>query len=196
MEQLTLGLIEKSIVKVLATSAFNFRVELIEKVGKDDVAQLIELSEELAGIYGSQARLTRSNIKKYFNESTFPFVAREKGQIIGYIIGVPLEHFKNESWAHLDVNLGKGNTLYTYFFVVREKYRKKGGYAKTLKRIYINWIRKQGYTYVTGHVRQGIAEHFSEDTEIVKVFMDWYGLKTPFEYYRRPLKPLKSRNEF
>ena len=195
MEQLSLGLIEKSIVKVLATSAFNFRVELIEKVGKDDVAQLIELSEELASIYGSQARLTRSNIKKYLNEHTFPFVAREKGQIIGYIIGVPIEHFKNESWAHYDVNLGKGNTLYTYFFVVREKFRKKGGYAKTLKRIYINWIRKQGYTYVTGHVRQGIANKFSPDTEIVKVFMDWYGLKTPFEYYRRPLKPLKTRQD-
>ena len=192
MEQLSLGLIEKSKVKVLATSAYNFRVELVEKVGKDDFAQLIEVSEDMARIYGKQALLSKSNITKYFNDSTYPFLAREKGQIIGYIIGVPLEYFKNESWAHFDVNLGKNNTIYTYAFVVREKFRKKGGYAKTLKRIYINWIRKMGFQYVTGHVRKGISRQFSTDTEIVKVFLEWYGLNIPFEYYRRPLHPPSS----
>ncbi|NOZ08856.1 MAG: GNAT family N-acetyltransferase [FCB group bacterium] len=187
MEQLTLGIIEKSKVKVIASSAFNFRIELVEKIGKDDMPDLVEVSEEMAKIFGKQALLTRSNIKKYFNEHTLPFVAREKGHIIGYIIGVPLEHFKNESWSHFDVNLGKKNTLYTYAFVLKEKYRKKGGYAKTLKRIFINWARKQGYRYITGHTQQGVASHFSQKTEIVKVFLDWYGLGVPFEYYRRPL---------
>ena len=32
-----------------------------------------------------------------------------KGEIIGYIIGVPLEYFKQESWAHFDINLGKNS---------------------------------------------------------------------------------------
>lgn len=187
MEQLTLGIIEKSKVRVIASSAFNFRIELVEKIGKDDMPDLVEVSEEMAKIYGKQALLTKSNIKKYFNENTLPFVAREKGHIIGYIIGVPLEHFKNESWSHFDVNLGKKNTLYTYAFVLKERYRKKGGYAKTLKRIFINWARKQGYQYITGHTQQGVASHFSQKTEIVKVFPDWYGLGVPFEYYRRPL---------
>ena len=72
-------------------------------------------------------------------------------------------------------------------FVVNNKFRGKGGYGKTLKRIYINWSKKQKYTFVTGHVEQGISKRFSKGTEIVKVFPDWYGLKTPFEYYRRPL---------
>ena len=63
----------------------------------------------------------------------------------------------------------------------------KGGYGKTLKRIYINWAKKQKYTYVTGHVEQGISKRFPARTEIVKIFPEWYGLKTPFEYYRRPL---------
>ena len=103
------------------------------------------------------------------------------------VIGVPIENFKSESWARYDTNLGKDNTLYTYAFVLNDKYRGRGGYGKTLKRIYINWAKKQHYTYVTGHVKQGIAQRFSSGTEIVKVFPDWYGLKTPFEYYRRPL---------
>ncbi|MBC8214388.1 MAG: GNAT family N-acetyltransferase [Candidatus Marinimicrobia bacterium] len=188
MEQLTLGIIEKSKVKVIASSAFNFRIELVEHIGKDDVPQLIDVSEELAKKFGKHARLTKMNIKKYFNENTLPFVARLKGQIIGYIIGVPLEHFKNESWSHFDVNMGKNNTLYTYAFVVSEKYRHKGGYAKTLKRIYINWAKKRGYEFVTGHVQQGIAAKFSQDTQIVKVFSEWYSAKTAFEYYRRPLQ--------
>ena len=190
MEQLTLGIIEKSKVRVIASSAYNFRIELVEKIGKDDVPQLVEVSEELANIFGKQSRLSKSNIKKYFNENTLPFIARVKGTIIGYIIGVPLEHFKNESWTHFDVNLGRNNTIYTYAFVVKEKYRKKGGYAKTLKRIYINWSRKRGYSYVTGHVEKGIAKKFSQNTDIVKTFPEWYGLKTPFEYYRRPLKQI------
>ena len=58
---------------------------------------------------------------------------------------------------------------------------------KTLKRIYINWAKKQKYHFITGHVENGISKRFPGTTETVKVFPDWYGLKTPFEYYRRTL---------
>ncbi len=188
MEQLTLNIGEQSQVQIIASSAFHFRVELVKKIGKDDLDGLIDVSKDMANKFGKQALLTKTNISKYFNPKTLPFIARFKGEIIGYIIGVPLEHFKQESWSHFDVNLGKQNTLYTYAFVLKEKYRKKGGYAKTLKRIYINWAKKQKYTYVTGHVQQGIAKQFSSNTEVVKTFPKWYNLNTPFEYYRRPLK--------
>ena len=83
--------------------------------------------------------------------------------------------------------MGKNNTIYTYSFVVKEQYQGRGGYAKTLKRIYLNWAVKRNYKYITGHVKQGIAKRFSNDTQIVKTFPEWYGQKTPFEYYRRPL---------
>ena len=187
MEQLLLKMDDKSDIKVIAASAYNFRIELVKKVGKDDIQGLIDISTCLADRFGKQALLTKTNIPKYFNKDTLPFLARYKDEIIGYIIGVPLEYFKQESWAHYDVNLGKGNTLYTYAFVVNTKHRGKGGYAKTLKRIYINWAKKQKYLFITGHVEQGIARKFPNHTEIVKVFTEWYGLKTPFEYYRRPL---------
>jgi hypothetical protein len=178
MEQLLLKMDEKSEVKVIAASAFNFRIELVKKVGKDDIPGLIDISQCMANRFGTQALLTKTNIPKYFNSDTLPFLARLKGEIIGYIIGVPLEYFKQESWAHFDVNLGKKNTLYTYAFV---------GYGKTLKRIYVNWAKKQKYNFITGHVEQGISKSFPGKTEIVKVFPHWYGLKTPFEYYRRTL---------
>tara|TARA_B100001146_G_C16092306_1_gene395593 strand:- start:248 stop:814 length:567 start_codon:yes stop_codon:yes gene_type:complete len=187
MEQLLLKMDDASDVKVIAASAYNFRIELVKKVGKDDIPALVEISHCLADRFGNQALLTKTNIPKYFNSDTLPFFARFKGEIIGYIIGVPLEYFKQESWAHFDVNMGKHNTLYTYAFVVNNKYRGKGGYGKTLKRIYVNWAKKQKYAYITGHVEQGISKRFPNGTEIVKIFSDWYGLETPFEYYRRPL---------
>ena len=71
---------------------------------------------------------------------------------------------------------------------MKEKYRRKGGYSKTLKRIYINWAKKQGSKFITGHVQQGISQGFTAQAEVVKIFPMWYGVKTPFEYYRRPLK--------
>ena len=188
MKQLSLNIGQKSDVKVIASSAYQFRIELVKKVGKDDVNGLIDVSTYLADKFGKQALLSKTNINKYFNKNTLPFLARYKGEIIGYIIGVPIEHFKQESWSHYDVNLGKYNTLYTYAFVLKGKYRQKGGYSKTLKKIYINWAKKQGFKYITGHVRQGISKKFSAQTEVVKIFPMWYGLKVPFEYYRRLLK--------
>ena len=83
---------------------------------------------------------------------------------------------------------GKKNTIYTYLFLVNSLYRKKTGYSKILKMIYINWCKKNNFSFVTGHVRVGIAKQFSDNTEIVKIFSKWYSAKTPFEYYRRPLK--------
>ena len=47
-----------------------------------------------------------------------------------------------------DYNLEKNNTLYTYSFVIKKQYQCRGGYAKTLKRIYINWAKKRHYKYI------------------------------------------------
>ena len=187
MNQLSLNIDEESEIQVIASSAYHFRIELIKKIGKKDIAEILDMTQSLTKSFGLNSVFTEYNINKYFNERTLPFLARYKNNIIGFIIGVPLENFEQESWAKYDVNLGKNNTLYTYAFIIKEKYRGKGGYAKTLKRIYINWSKKRNYEYVCGHVKQGIAKKFTSDTEIVKIFPVWYGINTPFEYYRRPL---------
>ena len=179
--------IHKTQKQILASSNNNFQIELITEIGQEDHLDLIKISEYLVKQFGNQALLTGRNIPKYFNAKTLPFIARHNDIIIGYIIGVPIENFKDESWAQYDHNMGKNNTLYTYSFVVKEQYQRRGGYAKTLKKIYLNWARKRNYKYITGHVKQGIAKNFSNDTQIVKTFLEWYGQKIPFEYYRRPL---------
>ncbi|MAJ43797.1 MAG: hypothetical protein CMF96_03505 [Candidatus Marinimicrobia bacterium] len=191
MEQLALGILEKSKIKVIAEGLNGFRIELIEKIGSDDIAQLIEVSDELVKKFGESAKLTKSNITKYFNKDTIPFVARQNNKIIGYIIGVPLEYFRKEAWAHYDVNLGLQNTIYTYAFVVKGNFQKRGGYSKSLKRVYLNWVRKRNYKFITGHTELGIAKNFSSNTETVKIFPEWYNSKVSFEYYRRPIKKEK-----
>ena len=184
MQQLKLNISNESEIKVIASSAFSFRIELILDLGLDDLDDICNISKNLANIFGNDFLLNENNVLKYFNKNTLPFVARFKGEIIGYIIGVPIEFFNQESWARYDKNLGKNNTIYTYAFIMNEKYRKVGGYSKTLKKIYINWSKKNGYKYCTGHVKQGIAKSFPK-TEIVKTFPNWYGSNSIFEYYRR-----------
>ena len=187
MSETPINAVENSQKQVLASSSNNFQVELILDIGINDYPYLIEISKYLAREFGNQALLTEKNIPKYFNKNTLPFIARYNKEIIGYIIGVPIEIFKDESWAQYDYNMGKHNTLYTYSFVIKKQYQSRGGYAKTLKRIYLNWAKKKHYKYITGHVRQGIAKKFSKDTQIIKIFPKWYGQETPFEYYRRLL---------
>ena len=73
---------------------------------------------------------------------TLPFIARSQENIIGYIIGLPLESLSKEPWARLDENYAKYNTIYTYAFVIKEEF-KGNGYAKMLKKVYLNWAKKR-----------------------------------------------------
>ena len=176
-----------SIYQTIAEASNSLKIKLIKQLGNDDKNQIIELSKELGPIFGNDAILTISNIDKYFNKNTYPFIAEFNNHIIGFIIGVPLEIFSEESWSHYDVNLGKNNTIYTYIYLIKKNYRKQGGYSKTLKMIYLNWAKKRGYKFITGHVIKGLSEKFSPKTEVIKIFPSWYGQNEPYEYYRRPL---------
>lgn len=188
MEQLTLNITEHTRSRIIASSHNGFQIELIEHVGAEDVPGLIMASEALAEEYGESARLTKTTIRKYFNyPKTLPFAARFQGELIGYIIGVPLENFSRDPWAQFDRNLGLDNSIYTYAYVILGRFR-GNGFARTLKRVYLNWSKKKGYKYVTGHVVEGIARNFSPATTIVKRFTNWHGSGKTFEYYRRPLQ--------
>ena len=179
--------VKESIFHTIAESSNGFKVKYIKELGNLYKNEIIKLSNQLEPVFGSDAILTESNIEKYFNKNTFPFIAELNDNIIGFIVGVPLEKFSEESWSHYDVNLGKKNTIYTYIYLIQDFYRKQGGYSKTLKIIYLNWCRKNHYKFVTGHVKQGIAKQFQDETKIVKIFPKWYNSDVPFEYYRRTL---------
>lgn len=141
MEQLEFASKKDSITRVIASSGV-FQIELLEHVGENDFSPLIEISKHLAQEYGEKAILNKATIHKYFNKkSSLPFIARYRGDIIGYIVGVPIEELNSEPWARTDENFGKYNTLYTYAFVIMAQY-KGNGYAKMLKRVYLNWAKK------------------------------------------------------
>ncbi|HIF29833.1 MAG: GNAT family N-acetyltransferase [bacterium] len=171
--------------KIIASTNV-FQIEKVEEVGKKDYPQLIEISLHLAKEYGRQAVLTKDTIQKYFNtEKSLPFIARYQNEIIGYIIGIPLEELRQESWAVNDENFGKYNTLYTYAFVIMEKY-KSNGYARMLKRVYLSWAQKRSnIKYVTGHVVTGTSNVADKNMTIISRIDDWQGTKKSFEYYRR-----------
>ena len=171
--------------KIIASTNV-FQIEKVEKVGREDYPQLIEISLHLAKEYGRQAVLTKDTIQKYFNtEKSLPFIARYQDEIIGYIIGIPLEELRHESWAVNDENFGKYNTLYTYAFVIMEKY-KSNGYARMLKRVYLSWSQKRSnIKYVTGHVITGTSNVADKNMTIISRIDDWQGTKKSFEYYRR-----------
>ncbi len=188
-EQLTLEIAEKTRSRIIASSSLNFQIELMEHVGEEDIPQMILISEHLVEEFTEDVRLTKTSIRKYFNyPHTLPFVARQSGEIIGYIIGVPLEYFSNDPSFQCDSNLGEKNTLYTYAFVVFQKY-KGSGFAKTLKRVYLSWAKKKGFKYVSGHVREGVSQRFTGSVQILQRFDNWHGTSKRFEYYRRPLVP-------
>ena len=171
--------------KIIASTNV-FQIEKIEKVGREDYPQLIEISLHLAKEYGRQAVLTKDTIQKYFNtEKSLPFIARSQDVIIVFIIGIPLEELRQESWAVNDENFGKYNTLYTYAFVIMEKY-KSNGYARMLKRVYLSWSQKRSnIKYVTGHVVTGTSNVADKNMTIISRIDDWQGTKKSFEYYRR-----------
>ena len=171
--------------KIIASTNV-FQIEKVEKVGKADYPQLIEISLHLAKEYGRQAVLTKSTIEKYFNtDKSLPFIARYQDEIIGYIIGIPLEELRQESWAVNDDNFGKYNTLYTYAFVIMEKY-KSNVYARMLKRVYLSWAQKKSnIKYITGHVITGTSNTADKNMTIISRIDNWQGTKKSFEYYRR-----------
>ena len=173
-------------------SSGTFKIELIKKIGSSDKIDLIEISKSLAAEYGSRSLLTEKTIDLYFNrEGTLPLIARSHNNIIGYIIGLPLESLSKEPWARLDENYEKYNTIYTYAFVIKDEY-KGNGYAKMLKKVYLNWAKKkEGITFITGHVRLGIASRFKGEIKVINQVENWQGTGKVFEYYRRNLDPEK-----
>ena len=171
--------------QVIASSKNHFNIELVEYIGEQSSMEIIKISDDLKKIYGPNSFLNENNIHKYFNENTLPFIARYQNKIIGFIIGAPLENFKNQSWVQHDENLNNNNTLYTCAFIFKKEFRKKNGFAKTLKKIYNNWAKKRGFKYISGHVNAKIK--LNGNIKIIKKFEKWFDSEEAFVYYRKKI---------
>jgi len=178
---------KKSKIKIVASSSV-FKIAKIIKAGKEDYNSLIGISNILSDHYGKKAVLTNETIEKYFNkDGCLPFVAIYREEMVGYIIGVPIEELSQEPWARKDINYGEKNTIYTYAYVIKKEYQ-GNGYAKMLKKVFISWISKQEQIhYITGHVKKGIAKNFTGNIQSLGEIKNWQGTGITFEYYRRTL---------
>ena len=57
MGQLILNITEESEVKIIASSAFNFRIELVLKLGKNDLKDIFDISKDLAEIFDNKSSI-------------------------------------------------------------------------------------------------------------------------------------------
>ena len=172
---------------IIASSGV-FQIEFLKQIHNQDFNELIKVSRSLEKEFGHRAILTESTIEKYFNQSkSLPFIARYRTEIIGYIIGIPLEELKQEPWVRTEKNYGKKNTIYTYAFVIMDSFR-RNGYAKMLKKVFLSKAEKlEDISYVTGHVLKGISSNFSGNIKVVSTVKNWQGTGKEFEYYRRTI---------
>jgi len=177
----------RSEVKLIAAT-LNFQIKMIEALSAKDADRIIEISQGLIKPFGQDKAFTKKTVWRYFNHPhTLPFVGVLRDEIIGFLVGVPLEHFDDESWTVIDPTLGNHETIYTYAFVFDEKHQNQG-YAKMLKKVYLNWLKKRGYLYVSGHVLEGISQKFSLHTRVLQKYPNWHDTGKVFEYYQRPLR--------
>ena len=66
MEQLSINITSKSNTKVIASSAYDFRIELIIDLGKDDAKEVISISKDLDSIFENNMLMSMENISKYY----------------------------------------------------------------------------------------------------------------------------------
>jgi GNAT superfamily N-acetyltransferase len=176
----------RSEVKLIAAT-LNYQIKLMEAMSAKDADRIIEISQGLIEPFGQDKAFTKKTVWRYFNHPhTLPFVGVLRDEIIGFLVGVPLEHFDDEAWSSIDPTLGDHETIYTYAFVFDEKHQGQG-YAKMLKKVYLNWLRKRGYLFVSGHVQEGVSQSFSLHTRVLQKYPNWHETGKVFEYYQRPL---------
>ena len=171
----------RSEVRLIA-GTINFQIKLVEALSASDAEQIIKISQGLIKPFGLGTAFTKTTVWKYFNyPHTLPFVGLLRNEIIGFLVGVPLENFQDENWASIDPTLGEHETVYTYAFIFDEKHQ-KNGYAKMLKRVYINWLKKRGYLYVCIWARPRrylprLFTAYASDSKIPKLARYWQSLR-------------------
>lgn len=175
-------------VEILARSGTDFQIELIRSLDDSDSQRIISMArslpEEDRGI-----QLTPASIRQWFNyPKTYPVIARLQGEPIACIIGVPLEFFNKESWVKCDKHWGEGNTIYTQAEIILPRYRKQN-YIAVLGKMYMNFLRKRGFEFVSGHRKKGEDSPLSPNAQRVREFENWQNSYRSFEYYRISLNP-------
>ena len=128
-----------------------------------------------------------ANEKKelYTKEGSLMILALEKGHVVGECSGLPVEKITEkdliEKIPDYEGYCRKGS-IYIHSFTALPD---SGifGVGKNLALSFIQHAKDEGYNYIIGHARQGVAKHVNSlsDARIIKKFENWYDTKE--DYY-------------
>ena len=54
MKQLSFNIVNKSNSEIVASSSYNYKIELIKSIGSDDIENILNISKDLSEIYGNR----------------------------------------------------------------------------------------------------------------------------------------------
>lgn len=141
--------------------------------------------EEVA--FPESIRDTTSYIREFATLPKAVFVvAKVKGTVVGYAAGAQLESFEEVPGVKQDPHFGLKDTFYLESVAVLPEYQGKG-IGKQLIRSIMLGARKNGYQYISAHMKEGFAERWKGVP--LAQFDNYYDTGETFEYFRRELKP-------
>lgn len=157
----------------------------VRLLGPEEWATVAADLEKLEEVFAEELRDSpRTYHRLIGKEGALFLIATVGGRIIGLICGAPLETFPDIPGVKQDPHYGIGDTFYILSHSVAKDYQGRG-IGRTLMRALLSRIKMKGIRYAAAHVRQGFAAKWNALS--LRIFRDWYGSGTTFEYYRREL---------
>ncbi len=174
-------------IEILAKSDNNFQIELLKESNNNDLKKIYAFLNTNREEISFNSSLLLNDIKKYFTyPKTLPFLARLNNDPIAYIIGMKIEDINEKHLLPKENNWGKGNTVYLFSHEINSKYSKRN-YENILIKIAINWLLKNGYEYICGYEKKGMAEKIFQGCIIISRVENWNESGEVYEYYKLSL---------
>ena len=154
---------------------------------KDDIMKVEEES------FTGPLRQTEEDISETFEDpDSICLVLKDKGAIVGYMMGGPLEDYYYLAGIEEDPGYGEENTVYIESIALLRPYQ-RSGLGKKLRNKFLDIAQQRGYRQVSGHIREEVAR--SRGDNILGAFGEWQGTDTTFCYYSNPIRSKKAEKK-
>jgi len=120
-------------------------------------------------------------------------------KVVGYCFAGPLKLFPHKRGTQTDPNFGRGNTLYSADLAVTDEFRNRG-LARRLKTKQMDLAIRNGYDFIAGRNRVGIAKdiwriNLSLGAKSVQYLKDEYDDDLgprDCQYFQIDLRPIRN----
>ena len=149
--------VAKELINIINASD---RVELLRLMKHKERDSLLLLKPHTPTI------LNLANLDKYIDyPNTIPVIYRRSDEILGIIIGVPVEKY-DEDETFPDPAIGARNTVYTVVIQISEK----EDILATLEKEYTDYLKRHRITMESRHIPMDCLKG---KFDVLKVFDDW-----------------------